>query len=245
MSSRGGGGPSDRRKGFQRGLDADESRRKRETNIVELRKAKRDESLMKKRAVISGGGMGAGFGGESSGLGGVPGAAGGAAGFPGIGGYDDVGTMEDSTRPGGGGSGKVSRMGGRRRETERERQEQLFCTVLLCCSRLLSLLLLLRIRRVELVSAATKRRGQRGRGRANKQAFNQQAERGAKKNTIDDPPLFFPFRSPSSSPFSPSTLTKNLSDPRRAPSDGPGRLVRGPGGAARGHHAVPEAAVDR
>ena len=106
MSSRGGGGPSDRRKGFQRGLDADESRRKRETNIVELRKAKRDESLMKKRAVISGGGMGAGFGGESSGLGGVPG-AGAAAGFPGVGGYDDVGTMEDSTRPGGGGSGKV------------------------------------------------------------------------------------------------------------------------------------------
>ena len=110
MSSRGGGGPSDRRKGFQRGLDADESRRKRETNIVELRKAKRDESLMKKRAVISGGGMGAGFGGESSGLGGVPGAAGagGAPGFPGIGGYDDVGTMEDSTRPGGGG-GKVKK----------------------------------------------------------------------------------------------------------------------------------------
>ena len=106
MSSRGGGGASDRRKGFQRGLDADESRRKRETNIVELRKAKRDESLMKKRAVISGGGMGAGFGGESSGLGGVPGAGAGAPGFPGIGGYDDVGTMEDSTRPGGGG-GKV------------------------------------------------------------------------------------------------------------------------------------------
>lgn len=109
MSSRGGGGASDRRKGFQRGLDADESRRKRETNIVELRKAKRDESLMKKRAVISGGGIGAGFGGESSGLPG--GGGGGAPGFPGVGGgYDDVGTMEDSTRPGGGGGGggKVS-----------------------------------------------------------------------------------------------------------------------------------------
>lgn len=114
MSSRGGGGPSDRRKGFQRGLDADESRRKRETNIVELRKAKRDESLMKKRAVASGGGMGAGFGGESSGL---PGA--GAPGFPGIGGYDDVGTMEDSTRPGGGG-GKVICFKGKREKREKE-----------------------------------------------------------------------------------------------------------------------------
>ena len=120
MSSRGGGGPSDRRKGFQRGLDADESRRKRETNIVELRKAKRDESLMKKRAVISGGGMGAGFGGESSGLGGVPGA--GAPGFPGIGGYDVVGTREDSTRPGGGGGGKV--VFSERRRQWRRREEK-------------------------------------------------------------------------------------------------------------------------
>lgn len=123
MSSRGGGGPSDRRKGFQRGLDADESRRKRETNIVELRKAKRDESLMKKRAVISGG-MGAGFGGESSGLGGVPVTAGGAAGFPGIGGYDDVGTMEDSTRPGGG--SKVNELNGEKRERRFRKRLSLF-----------------------------------------------------------------------------------------------------------------------
>ena len=53
MSGR--GGAADRRKGFQRGLDADDARRKRETNIVELRKAKRDESLQKKRAVFGGG----------------------------------------------------------------------------------------------------------------------------------------------------------------------------------------------
>ena len=53
MSGR-GGAPSaaDRRRAFQRGIDADDARRKRETNIIELRKAKRDESLQKKRAVF-------------------------------------------------------------------------------------------------------------------------------------------------------------------------------------------------
>ena len=42
---------SSRRKGFKKGIDAEDARRKRETNIIELRKNKRDENLQKKRAV--------------------------------------------------------------------------------------------------------------------------------------------------------------------------------------------------
>ncbi len=42
-----------RRKGFKKGIDTEDARRKRETNIVELRKNKRDESLQKKRAVFA------------------------------------------------------------------------------------------------------------------------------------------------------------------------------------------------
>ena len=45
----------DRRKGFMRTLDPDVSRRKREDNIVELRKSKRDENLQKKRMVFAAG----------------------------------------------------------------------------------------------------------------------------------------------------------------------------------------------
>ena len=41
-----------RRKGFKKGIDTEDARRKRETNIVELRKNKRDENLQKKRAVF-------------------------------------------------------------------------------------------------------------------------------------------------------------------------------------------------
>ena len=44
-----------RKKGFKKGIDADDARRKREDNIVELRKSKRDENLQKKRMVFSGG----------------------------------------------------------------------------------------------------------------------------------------------------------------------------------------------
>lgn len=40
-----------RRKGFKKGIDTEDARRKRETNIVELRKNKRDENLQKKRAI--------------------------------------------------------------------------------------------------------------------------------------------------------------------------------------------------
>ena len=47
-----------RRKGFKKGIDTEDARRKRETNIVELRKNKRDESLQKKRAVFAAPGVG-------------------------------------------------------------------------------------------------------------------------------------------------------------------------------------------
>ncbi len=40
-----------RRKGFKKGVSAEEGRRKREDNLIELRKNKRDENLQKKRLV--------------------------------------------------------------------------------------------------------------------------------------------------------------------------------------------------
>lgn len=40
-----------RKKDFKKGIDADDARRKREDNIIELRKTKRDENLQKKRQV--------------------------------------------------------------------------------------------------------------------------------------------------------------------------------------------------
>jgi hypothetical protein len=43
-----------RKKGFKKGIDLEDARRKREDNLVEFRKSKRDESLQKKRAVSSG-----------------------------------------------------------------------------------------------------------------------------------------------------------------------------------------------
>ncbi|GBF97449.1 importin alpha [Raphidocelis subcapitata] len=43
-----------RKKDFKKGIDADDARRKREDNIIELRKAKRDEQLQKKRLVNAG-----------------------------------------------------------------------------------------------------------------------------------------------------------------------------------------------
>lgn len=46
-----------RKKGFKKGIDAEDARRKREDNIIELRKTKRDENLQKKRMV-------GGFGGD-------------------------------------------------------------------------------------------------------------------------------------------------------------------------------------
>ena len=45
---------SDRRKkGFKKGVDLDDARRKRGDDIVALRKSTRDENLQKKRAVFS------------------------------------------------------------------------------------------------------------------------------------------------------------------------------------------------
>ncbi len=38
-----------RKKGYKLAVDAEEARRKREDNLVEIRKNKRDESLLKKR----------------------------------------------------------------------------------------------------------------------------------------------------------------------------------------------------
>ncbi len=43
-----------RRSTFKKGIDVEDARRKREDNIVELRKNKRDENLQKKRQVFSG-----------------------------------------------------------------------------------------------------------------------------------------------------------------------------------------------
>lgn len=47
-----------RKKDFKKGIDADDARRKREDNIVQLRKDKRDENLQKKRAVFPASGVG-------------------------------------------------------------------------------------------------------------------------------------------------------------------------------------------
>lgn len=52
MALRAGGVP--RKKDFKKGTDADDARRKREDNIIELRKNKRDENLQKKRLVHAG-----------------------------------------------------------------------------------------------------------------------------------------------------------------------------------------------
>ena len=46
---------SSSRRSLKKGVDVDDARRKREDNIVELRKNKRDENLQKKRQVFSGG----------------------------------------------------------------------------------------------------------------------------------------------------------------------------------------------
>lgn len=43
-----------RKKDFKKGVDAEDVRRKREDNIIELRKSKRDENLQKKRQVHAG-----------------------------------------------------------------------------------------------------------------------------------------------------------------------------------------------
>ena len=45
-----------RKKAFMKGIDADDARRKREDNIIELRKNKRDENLQKKRMIYAAGG---------------------------------------------------------------------------------------------------------------------------------------------------------------------------------------------
>lgn len=43
-----------RKKDFKKGTDIEDARRKREDNIIELRKTKRDENLQKKRMVHGG-----------------------------------------------------------------------------------------------------------------------------------------------------------------------------------------------
>lgn len=44
-----------RKAGFKKTIDIEDARRKREDNIVELRKSKRDENLQKKRMVFAAG----------------------------------------------------------------------------------------------------------------------------------------------------------------------------------------------
>ena len=58
MSARTDSRSDRRKKGFKKGIDADDARRKREDNIIELRKTKRDENLQKKRAVFFQGDLG-------------------------------------------------------------------------------------------------------------------------------------------------------------------------------------------
>lgn len=53
MSARPTSRADQRKKGFKKGIDADDARRKREDNIVELRKSKRDENLQKKRMMFA------------------------------------------------------------------------------------------------------------------------------------------------------------------------------------------------
>jgi len=49
MSLRPGSKASERKKGFKKAIDADEARRKREDNMIQIRKDKREEAMMKKR----------------------------------------------------------------------------------------------------------------------------------------------------------------------------------------------------
>ena len=58
MSARANSNTERRKKGFKKTIDADDARRKREDNIIELRKAKRDEGLQKKRATNTGAAVG-------------------------------------------------------------------------------------------------------------------------------------------------------------------------------------------
>ena len=55
MSLRPDGRNDRRKKGFKKGIDADDAKKKREDDIVALRKSMRDENLQKKRAVFGGG----------------------------------------------------------------------------------------------------------------------------------------------------------------------------------------------
>lgn len=54
MAMRAGGGAPGRKKDFKKVTDLEDARRKREDNIIELRKAKRDENLQKRRQVHAG-----------------------------------------------------------------------------------------------------------------------------------------------------------------------------------------------
>lgn len=66
MAMRAGGGAAGRKKDFKKVTDLEDARRKREDNIIELRKNKRDENLQKKRQVHAGAGGGAGGSGAGS-----------------------------------------------------------------------------------------------------------------------------------------------------------------------------------
>jgi len=67
MAMRAGGGAAGRKKDFKKVTDLEDARRKREDNIIELRKNKRDENLQKKRQVHAGAGGAPGSGGAGAG----------------------------------------------------------------------------------------------------------------------------------------------------------------------------------
>jgi hypothetical protein len=75
MAMRAGGGAPGRKKDFKKVTDLEDARRKREDNIIELRKNKRDENLQKKRQVHLPS-AGAGGGGPLGAAGGMAGAGG-------------------------------------------------------------------------------------------------------------------------------------------------------------------------
>jgi len=52
MSFRPGSKADSRKKGFKKAIDADEARRKREDNMIQIRKDKREEAMLKKRRCV-------------------------------------------------------------------------------------------------------------------------------------------------------------------------------------------------
>lgn len=56
----------ERQKQFKKGIDSDESRRRREDTTIQIRKTKKEERLNQRRRMVSGAGDGASATGQSS-----------------------------------------------------------------------------------------------------------------------------------------------------------------------------------